>query len=1124
MSILSLRRLPGVAVGCAFWLLTIAASASAQEPIRFARTPDISPDGKTVAFSYLGDIWSVEAIGGVARPVTMHEAHDYFPCFSPDGRQIAFASNRYGQYDIFVVSAQGGRPTRLTFDSAHDIPTGWTPDGRSIVFSSSRANTFPSGQDCYLVPATGGAVRKLPLFEGKEAYLSPSGEQVAFVRGSGTWYRKGYRGSSNDDIWIAGIDGSSPRPLTDFAGQDTSPMWAPDGQAIYYVSEKLAQPGCANIVCQNLAPGFAAPHHTEPLAVGAPRAVTDHHDDSVRRARISANGDWIIYECGADVWIVGTKPGSTPRKLAVEVHADDKSNTEQTTTHTKGATEYAFSPSEEHVVVVIHGELFLSAVKGAARTTRLTESPAYDHGVSWAPDGKSLLFASDRNGVEDLYRLESDDPEQPELTKAHLFKVQQLTSTRDAESAATFSPKGDRIAFLRAGKLWLMQPDGTQATVLVDDQRVNDYDWSPNGKWIAFTRLDGSFASEVYVVPTDGSAPPRNVSRYATYNGDVSWSQIHDRLAFISKRRDTYAVHVLSLHKPVAPGAKVSTEFDWEDVHLRVTRPTSMTAESAAISPDGNQVAFRSTANGDDLWIAGVDGNSVSRLTTGKQSPRQIRWSKKTNGLIYFLNGSGEVRAARASFGSFTGSSGPASEPLRIAFAAKLSIRQEEEFAEMFAQSWRALSDSFYDPAYHGTDWKAVRAKYQPLVAHVAAKEDLYTLISLMLGELNASHLGISGSSRTPDEHTADLGLLFDDRYPGPGLKITEIINRGPADRRGLDLQPGDVVLAVDRTTLTPNENLSRLLNGKTGNAVRLDVTRNPADPQARRQIEIVATSRSRMEKLMYERWVAHNAAEVARQSHGRIGYIHIPSMDDAGLETFMRSLYSDNFDKDAIVLDVRYNGGGHTHDQVLNYLTGKEHTIFRQRDGGEGLVMRNYDRKWTKPLAVLINNRSYSDAEIFPHAFRTLGLGKLVGQTTGGYVIGTGSVKLIDGSTFRVPRTGVFTVAGTNMEKGGVTPDVPVEITPADWAKGIDSQLIAAVKTVQTDVVAWKRARGLIYPAPEPRPVTAAAGNPEAPPSTPTARTPQANTPVPNTPVPNTPVPNTPAPNAPAGSSAGGR
>jgi tricorn protease len=217
--------------------------------------------------------------------------------------------------------------------------------------------------------------------------------------------------------------------------------------------------------------------------------------------------------------------------------------------------------------------------------------------------------------------------------------------------------------------------------------------------------------------------------------------------------------------------------------------------------------------------------------------------------------------------------------------------------------------------------------------------------------------------------------------------------------------------------------------------------------------------SRRTIQTLMYDRWVQRNAKRVAELSKGKVGYIHIPSMDEAGLDDFVRSLYSDNFDKEAIVLDVRYNGGGNTHDEVLNYLGGKEHAIFRHREGGEGLVLRPADRKWTKPLVLLINQRSYSDAEIFPNAFRTLGLGKLVGVPTGGYVIGTGSTRLIDGSTFRVPRIGVYTTRGVNMEKEGVPPDVFVDVLPDQLARGIDPQLEKAVEVVQVDVAAWKKA-----------------------------------------------------------------
>lgn len=1051
---------------CLLLLTWLPLSAFGQEPIRFVRTPDISPDGKVVAFSYRGDIWTVEAIGGIARPITMHEAHEFHPCISPDGKQIAFASNRYGSYDVFVTPVLGGRPTRLTFDSATDIPTGWTPDGEGVIFTSNRSPDFPKSQNVYVVPAKGGAVKKLNLFEGKEAAYSPDGERLAFVRGPGVWYRKGYRGSSNDDIWLSRADGSEPKQLTRFDGHDTSPMWSADGKAIFYVTEEGSEPGCANIVCHEL-----NPTEKEPLAVGTPRKITDHKNDSVRLARISGNGEWIIYECGPDIWIVSTRGGS-PRKMAIEAHADDKSNTEKLTTFRDKATEYALSPDESHAVLVVHGELFLTRIPDGGKATRLTESPAFDHSPNWAPDGKSIIFTSDRTGTENIYLLEADGDE-ADLTKAYKFKVRPLTNTRFEESQPKFSPKGDRIAFIRSGQLWTMKPDGTAKELLVKTPKVTGYDWSPDGKYVAFSQMDGSFASELFVVPTDSSAEPINVSRYATYNGDVSWSQKGNRLAFISQRQGTYSVHTLPLVKPSVPGVKPAKDetIDLDDAHLRVSRLASMSAESCAISPDGNMIAFRSNSGrSGDVWIVAANGSNLGRITSGGVNPKQIQWSTKTTGRVYFLTGTGELRHTRASLGGFTGSSGPATEPTKVPFVASMMVRQDEVFAEMFAQSWRALSEQFYDEQFHGANWQAVRDKYAPLVEETALKEDLYALISLMLGELNASHLGISGQTPTPLQNTADLGLLFDESYAGPGLKVAEVISRGPADRRGLDIQPGDLLTSIDRTELDESVNISELLNGKAGERLLVEISREVEGKKVSKELELSAVERSAVSKLLYERWVRGNAARVDELSQGRLGYIHIPSMDDNGLETFVRSLYSDNFDKDGIIIDVRYNGGGFTHEQVLNYLSGREHTVFKQRNGGEGWVLRSPDRKWYKPATVLINNRSYSDAEIFPHAFRVSGIGKVVGQPTGGLVIGTGGMKLIDGSTFRLPRVGVFTTEGVNMEKAGVEPDILVEIQPSDWVSGKDPQIAKAIEVLETDVLAWKRERGLIKLAPEPR------------------------------------------------------
>jgi tricorn protease len=1039
-----------------------AAAAHAQEPIRFARTPDISPDGRLVAFSYLGDIWVVESIGGVARPVTLHEAHEIDPVFSPDGRQIAFASNRHGSYDVFVVPVAGGRPKRLTSDSAADYPVGWTPDGKEVLFVSTRAITYPQTTALYTVPAAGGRVRPVGVPDAKDGAISPQGDRIAFVRGEGVPFRKGYRGSSNDDVWLCSRDGSNPRRLTNFDGQDSSPTWAPDGKSLYYVTEQF---GLANIVRLDLSAGDAA----------RPQRITFHADDAVRKARVSGNGEWIVYECGADLY-VATVAGGPPRKLAIEIHADEKTNSDRVVTLKQDATEFAVAPDEKHVALVVHGQVFLCGLPDGGRAVRLTESPAYDHGIAWAPDGKKLVFASDRGGQEDLYLLEADESESSDLAKAHRFKVKQLTKTPDAESEAMFSPDGKRIAFLRSGQLWTMNADGGDPKAIVKDVQVFDYDWSPDGKYFALARTDGSYASEIYIVPSSGGEA-KNVTRYATYNGDVTWSKSGKKIGFVGLRRGGYGYQVLTLQRPAVPSIFPGPDIDWEDIHERVNRPVPMAADAGTISPDGNRVAFRSPQT-NDLWLATTDGRQVTRLTNGGQGPRQIRWSKSGNS-VFFLDGGGSIRVANVA-------SPIVQDPARVNFSARLTVRRDEEFREMFAQSWRLLSEHFYDPTFHGVDWNAVRTKYEGLVKHVALKEDLYALISLMLGELNSSHLGIVGPGAHPEEMTADLGLLFDESFRGPGLKIADVLKHGPADKRGLPLHSRDVIVSIDSQPITDDRELSELLNGRAGETIPVEVV--PAgldakDSKNRRKIDLQAISRDAASNLVYERWARQNAEQVVKQSGGKYGYIHIPNMNEDGLERFVRSLYSDNFDKDGLVIDVRNNGGGFTHDQVLNYLAGHEHALFKQRNGGEGLVVREFDRKWTKPLVVLINERTYSDAEILPNALRSLNLAKLVGQPTGGQVIFTYRVRLIDGSILNLPRTGVYTTRGVNMERQAVQPDVMVEAAPERSAQGADPQLARAVEVLKGDVVAWQQRRnGVTHPVDGAVPMTAGGTPPATP------------------------------------------
>ena len=851
-------------------LLLTATLLHAQEPIKFARSPDISPDGKLVAFSYLGDVWVVETIGGVARPITMHEAHDTMPVFSPDGRWIAFSSNRHGSYDVFVVPIQGGKPRRLTFDSASEDVNGWTPDGKSILFTSTRSTAFPREYELYTVPVEGGRQQRVSINGGRDGVISPKGDQIAYVRGPGAWYRKGYRGSSNDDIWISNADGSGNRRLTTFDGQDGSPMWSADGQSVYYVSEQFGTP--ANIVKRDAA------------GKSAPVQVTFHKDDAVRKARISGptkdGAQWIVYECGGDLWVACTKDGIPPRRIAIEVYADEKTNTERTQTFTTGATDYSLSPDEQHIAFVVHGTLCLMPI-GGGKAKRLTNTTSDDKDLTWSPDGHKLLFVSDRDGHDDIYAVESDDAAHPKVAEASKYKVTRLTDTADPESDINFTPDGKRVAFLRGGQLWTMNPDGTDQKVLVKDKQVMDYEFTNDNKWLAFSRRDGNSASEIYVMPAAGGEA-KNVSRYATINGEPVWSKDGKRLSFLSLRTDSLGLYVMAMQKPAAPGAAASSDIDWDDIHLRVEQPAQTAVQQGMISPDGNRVAYIS--NG-DVWIASVPRGNITRVAAGVNASH-LQWSKRSSNLLYFLDSNGQIRSARPGAGSFeaflSGNPSAASgTAATIGFNVKMTVKRDELYQEMFDQSWRNLAEKFYDPKFHGANWDAVRAKYRPLVKHVAMKEDLYALIHLMLGELNASHLDIYGFSPLPEETTADLGLIWDETYRGPGLKIAEVLKRGPADRRGLSLRPGDYVTSIDGTSITAKTDVSKLLNDKAGETVELQVASNPTadprDPKAFRKVAIQATRREVIFTLMYERWVANNAKRVDELSKGKLGYIHIP-------------------------------------------------------------------------------------------------------------------------------------------------------------------------------------------------------------------------------------------------------
>jgi len=1027
-------------------LLVFVAVATAQdlEPARFLRFPAFSPDGKQIAFSYMGDIWVAPAEGGNAIRLTVHPAHDIRPRFSPDGKWIAFNSNREGNYDIFLMPATGGRPKRLTYHSANDILGDWSPDGRWIVFSSNRDHRFAQ---IYLLEVETGYVRRLTSDETSlhSPTFSPDGRYIVFCRGGTSWWRKGYRGSANSEIWrlpitINGdrITTGKPERLTYYEGNDWFPMVSPDG-TLYFVSDRT---GVFNIWRMPLSGTRDKGQWTGKAKV---EQVTNHAD-RVLYPNLSRDGRFIVYEHDFSLWVVPTK-GGKPKRLTIFAPSDEPQNRLQRLTLTSQATQFALSPDGKQVAFVVRGEIFVVNVERGGEAKRITDHPYRDFDIDWSPDGRKLAFISERDGNREVY-----------IVDVRTRELRRLTNTPDAaESNPEWSPTGNYVAFVRGPfgrQLCWVDVNTGEEKVVVEGPFIGEFAWSPDGRWICFNRRDpANNVTDLYIVPWNGGEPV-NVTRMPYWNGSIVWTKDGKNIVFRSNRTDNNVdIYVLPLERPKekldeegSESEKKSQErkegekklpevkIDFTDIHKRIRRLTTTVFNegSFAVSPDSKTVVFVATpVDQPEIWSVPLEGGSLTRLASGV-SASQLQFSPDGN-RIYFLSTGGTIRYLTRPAGSL-GS---------VNFTARLTVDRVVELQHMFDEGWRLLKEQFYDEKMHGVDWDAMREKYRPLIEHVAAKEDFYALVSMMLGELNASHLGIGGSTVSGPE-TAYLGVWFDPEHRGPGVKISAVLKNSPADKDESRLNVGEFILAIDGVEVSNNEQIWDVLADKAGRVVELLVSDKPTKEGAR-TVKIKPINRGQWSNLLYEDWVEKRKRMVEEWSNGRIGYIHIQAMSQSELRKFEREFYAEVVGKkEALIIDVRFNGGGRIHDELLTILKRRLYALEQYR--GTPPFTQPF-QVWQKPTVVLINEFSASDAEIFPKAFRDLGLGKLVGVPTYGGVIGTYNVTLIDGTTFfRVPVTGWRTLDGVNLENYGVKPDILVEHSPEDNANENDLQLRAAV------------------------------------------------------------------------------
>ncbi len=1120
----------------------VGIAAQAAEPIRLANRPALSADGKTLAFDWNGDIWSVPSQGGVAKPLTANPAKDISPKFSPDGSKLAFVSDRTGSNQVFVMPASGGTPRQLTHNSAGYTLLEWTPDGNGLLLESVRDTGYGrhSNSRFYIVPYSEDPAKQLAeqlVFDdyGTAGTLSADGRTILFNREGTEWWRKGYKGSEGAQIW--GYDRQTKKfdPILSDGFNNFWPLWKPDGKGCYYVG------------------GADKTFNLFEFTNGRARQITKYTDDGVAFPCISRDGATIVYRQLFDFYRL--EPGKNETPVKIEILRDDDRPTDKIDRHTlTSASQASFTADGLEMAFIAGGDVWVMDTE-LREPKRITKTAEEERSVCFAPDGKSILFISDMGGTSDIYRALRSDDKKPWMLNEN-FKIEKVTTYGDVSNSITFSPDGAKMAFLRnKGNLWIADADGKNATEFMKSWNAPQFDWSPDGKWLVYAVDDDDFNSDIWIAPLDKSKPSFNLSRHPYNDRDPVWSPDGKVIAWVGARdkKDEYDIHFVYLSKeddeksgreksiekaidklqkgrsslapfikkvtedvqqpepaptprsavqetpkaepkPIVPSKKpLSIAIDFDGIHDRVRRVVSPGINENALffSPDSRKLAFTAGSGISTIDIPdGLRAGSISSTpTTGAKWLRNLTIVGLSNGVPTLLtppptwstsvpsNLGGAPSAPaiptgparRGGGGAVAGTSATTSttgidfRATTLSFTAYQDVDIAKKHQAAFDMAWRVMRDNWYDGRLGTRDWNAVRAKYLAM-ADTPDLDTLQTCVQMMLGELNGSHLGfMTGAAALPvrgalspeqgwRETTAHLGARFDPNFPGPGWKVRDTLPGTPADQKKTKLLPGDIVLAIDGKTIDNAIDPAAYLNGNPNRDIALKVKNSAGEM---RDITLRPISLTMAKALVYDKWLKDNESAVEKLSGSKLGYLHVKAMDDSSFHKFEESLFNAGVGKEGLLIDVRENGGGSTADHLLTALTQPRHAIAVPRDGGPGYPQdRTVYATWNKPIVVLCNQNSFSNAEIFSHAIKTLNRGHLVGVPTAGGVVSTGATRIMDIGVLRLPFRGWFKVDdGEDQELNGAVPHYVVWPQPGDMPKGKDDQLSKGVEVLLKDV-----------------------------------------------------------------------
>jgi Tol biopolymer transport system component/C-terminal processing protease CtpA/Prc len=1055
------------------------------------RYPVISPDGSAIIFAYKGDLYKVAANGGVASPLTISDSYEFMPVFSDDGQTVYFAADIHGNFDVYSVSIKGGTPKRLTFNSSNDYPQCLSPDKKSILFIASRMDNaqmsqFPYGAlgELYSVPIDGGREKQELSIAMEEVKYNHAGTQFFFQDKKGyedTW-RKHHTSAVTRDLWSYTVSSKDFKQLTTFSGEDRNPVWSANDSEMYYLSEKS---GSFNVWKQNA------------NGSGEATQLTKFDKNPVRFLSIDKNNT-LCY--GFDGEIYTQKPGQEPQKVAITIETAERNSEYTIETTNAGASELKVSPNGKEIAFINHGEVYVVSMEGGV-TKRITNTPEEERNLSFSPDGKQLIYASERNNKWSIYQTKLVRDTEKYFYSSTVLQEDPLIVDEHENFQARFSPDGKEIAYIqdRTGVAVFNIAAKKSRTVQAADQNYSysdgdqSFDWSPDSRYLLVQFLqDGYWRAQVGLIDVTGKEPMFQLTQNGFDNSGAYFNMDGNAVLFYSNKNGMknvashgaqYDIYGLFLNQDAydqfkmkkvdyelwkekkaeddkaKEEAKTTAEKDKKDnkkkddkkdepakplniekegLELRKARLTENSSflGDGFLNKEGTKLYYyTSYGEGMDLWVRDFkeqETKVLAKLNAGWAGSSDV--DKDIKNVFSIVDG--KIVKIDLEKG----------ERKDIAYNAEITRDGAKERAYLFEHIWRQTKEKFYVSNMQGVDWAYYKTVYAKFLPHINNNKDFAELCSEMLGELNASHTGCfyRPDHQNPDE-TAQLGAFFDESFTGDGLKIQEVVEKGPLVSSTSKIKAGVIIEKIDNQVITANTNYYQFLNRKAGKYTLLSLY----DPTTKQRWEetIKPVQAGAMNELLYQRWVKRMQIMTDKLSNGQLGYMHVRGMDDGSYREFYDQVMGKYVTKKALVVDTRFNGGGWLHDDLATFLSGKQYINFVPRENQIGIEPGS---KWTKPSVVLMSEGNYSDAHMFPVVYKTLGIGKLVGMP----VAGTGTAvwweSMLDRTlVFGIPQVGVMTMEGKYYENNQCEPDIKVENDYPTMLKGEDAQLKKAVESL---------------------------------------------------------------------------